>query len=206
MVLSRGQRLRRLREQKGVEGQVAASAIGVSGAMLSQLEHDKKGKNLRHMRTTFERAAAYYEVIPEYLMAETPQEYMVALVHQEAGLAELDTFGKRLSWVVDEMCIRWGEAYSEAAIAERLGTTIGALQEYRKGTAPPGDDSFLRHLSELSGVPVDFFVRGPVVVTDDVAWRRINALVEENGIPLAELEHVIQAWLMARSNTKKPSA
>lgn len=197
-----------LRVARGVEQQVAAREIGVSPPYLSMLENDKKGTNLAHIRGTMERAATYYGVIPEYLLDDTPQEYMVAFI-EKVGKEnpELTTVGKRLSFVLRELALRWGEQYAEERVAEDLGVSIETLRAYQADRIPMADQTVLSHLTDLTGVPLDFFFPSAKPATeDDPAIRRVITMAVESGIPVDELEYVIQAWMIARSNTKKPSA
>jgi transcriptional regulator with XRE-family HTH domain len=203
--LSRGMRLQRLRDEKGVKLRHAAKEIDVSPAYLSLLEHDQKGKDPEHIRGTMERAARYYGVLPAYLLASTPQEYMAECVVQ-VGLnnSDLTTVGKRLRWVLAELNLRWGEEFSESQVAETLGVKIDTLRGYLDDRVPM-NDKVVDQITELTGVPIDFFFPRPKMISeDDPAIRRVITLAVQSGIAVDELEYVIQAWMVARSN-KKPS-
>lgn len=203
MPLTRGQRLRRLREQKGVEQQVAAPAIGISRPYLSLLERDEKGRNVDHLRTTFEKAARYYGVIPEYLLAETPQEYVAAFVRGLGPDVPLAP-GRRLALVLDELQLRWGEEFALARVAEAMGTTVSVLDDFLAGRAQM-TDTVAEQIRVVTGVPVEWVVPRPATgagLAPEI--QRVVQMALDSGVKPAELEMLIQAWLVAR-NTKTPS-
>ncbi|HEY3365081.1 MAG TPA: helix-turn-helix domain-containing protein [Symbiobacteriaceae bacterium] len=203
MGMTRGQRLQALRRQKGVDQQEAAAAIGISGPYLSLLERDMKGKKIGHMRDTFERAATYYGVIPEYLLVETPQEYMRAFVGH-LGSEVPATFGQRLSLVLKELELRWGDPFSEERVARALGTTVETLADYMKNEVQITDQAAER-LSRITGLPVDWLVPPAITAVDKTPEvQRVVEYAIDNGLEAQELKLVIDAWLIAR-NSKKPS-
>lgn len=202
MSLSRGQRLRLLRRMKGVEQQEAAAAIGISGPYLSLLERDMKGRNVDHLRGTLERAAAYYGVMPEYLVVDTPQEYMRAFAQQLRADAPT-TFGQRLNLVLQELRVRWGEAFSQEAVAATLGMTVDQLNDLTddKGQIT---DQLAAKISEVVGVPVPWLI--PMAVTPRDPRPEVQQLVEyamDRGMDPKELQLIIDAWLVTKK--QKPS-
>ncbi|HEY3367169.1 MAG TPA: helix-turn-helix domain-containing protein [Symbiobacteriaceae bacterium] len=214
MSLTRGQRLRRLRTQRGVEIKEAAPAMGITSAYLSLLERDLKGKNLKHVRSTFESAAAYYGVLVEYLLVETPQEYMAALTarHGSQGPA---TLGRRLRFVLDELVLRWGDEFRPDAIVETLGITPNAMAEYLADRTLPADTA-IQQLSAATGAPVDWLIQRadppaeplPALsepqadLMSDVQSVVQNAIA--SGLTASELNLLIQGWVLAKQ-MKKPS-
>jgi transcriptional regulator with XRE-family HTH domain len=201
MPLTRGQRLRRLREQKGVDQAVAAAAIGISRPYLSLLERDEKGRNVDHLRTTLEKAAAYYGVLPDYLLADTPQEYTVAFVKAAEGAF---TSGRRLAMVLEELELRWGEEYSLAQVAETLGTSPGTLEDFLQDRVAL-TQSVAEQISGLTGAPVEWLVpraQGPAERKPEL--ERILKLALDSGVQPGELEQLIKIWLSA-GHTKTPS-
>lgn len=206
MSISRGTRLRLLRVAKGLEQKEAAEGIGISRTYLSMLEGDKKGTNLDHIRSTMERAARFYGCLVEYLLVETPQEYAVAFV-QQRGLEnpKVTSVGRRLRFVLDELQLRWGAEFTEDRVAEFLGIQVETLRGYKDDLIPMNEQAVLERLTALTGVPPDFFFPRQTGREDNPAVRRIIQMATENGIPVEELEHVIRAWIVARTNMTKPS-
>lgn len=203
MPLTRGQRLRRLRAQKGVEQQEAAPAIGISRPYLSLLERDEKGRNVDHLRTTFEKAAGYYGVIPEYLLAETPQEYIQAYA-RSLGSEAPATSGGRLKLVLDELQLRWGEEFATDRVAQAMGTQVDVLGDFLDNRVQI-TDSAAQQFQEVTGAPVDWLVPRQVVGEDrSPEIQRIVQMAMKNGVEPADLEMMIQLWLAAK-NTKTPS-
>lgn len=203
MSLTRGQRLRRLREQKGVEQQVAAPAMGISRPYLSLLERDEKGRNVDHLRTTFEKAARYYGVIPEYLLAETPQEYVEAWVRGLGPSVPLAP-SRRLALVLNELQLRWGDEFALRCVAETMGTSVEVLEDFLAGRVQI-TDTVAEQVRALTGAPVDWLVPRPVTeagLAPEI--QRIVQMAVDSGVKPAELEMLIQAWQVAR-NAKAPS-
>lgn len=196
MSLSRGQRLLRLREQAGVEQKDAAAAIGISRPYLSLLERDLKGRNVDHLRGTFERAASYYGVIPEYLLAETPQEYMKVWLGRVEGPP---TFGQRLSIVLHELQLRWGEGFSQTAVANSIGTTGEALNDYLDDRVQV-TTSVAHQLSVATGAPVEWLVPRPTSKSGrDPGIQRVIEMAVASGMQTGELEALIRVWLAAKN-------
>lgn len=203
MPLTRGQRLLRLREQKGVEQKEAAAAIGISRPYLSLLERDKKGRILDHLRGTFERAADYYGVIPEYLLVDTPQEYIQALV-ERLGPESPQTFGQRLQLVLSELKLRWGDEFAEDRIADALGSTVEILDDYL-GDRVLVPDSVLQQISTITGAAADWLAPKPDECLDTMpAMQRVVEKAVASGLQPAELEALVQVWIAAK-NMQKPS-
>lgn len=203
MPLTRGQRLRRLRDQKGVEQKEAAPAMGISRPYLSLLERDEKGRNIDHLRTTFDKAARYYGVIPQYLLAETPQAYVEAFV-EEVGPAAPHVPGQRLALVLEELQLRWGDEFALPRVAEAMGMSVGALEDFLAGRAQI-TETVAEQFMVVIGVPVEWLVPRPVAeagVAPEV--KRIVEMAMANGVQPSELEMLIQAWLVAKK-TKTPS-
>lgn len=202
MPLSRGQRLRRLRQQKGVEIKEAAPAMGISRPYLSLLERDLKGSRLDHVRATLEKAAAYYGVIPEYLLAETPQEHIAAFVcRNEVDMPH--SFGGRLRLILEELRLRWGEdEYSDDQVAAAIGATTDVLRSYLSDQVQV-TETVAQQLSTLTGAPIDCLLPAPP--TDPAQpYQRVIRIALDNEMPPAELEALIHVWLTAKGN-KKPS-
>lgn len=197
--LSRGQRLRRLREQRNVEQQEAAAAIGVSQPYLSMLEGDKKGRNIDHIRSTLERAAEYYGAIPQYLLVESPQEYARAWVQK---VEVPPTPGQRLNALISEMSLRWGDGYTVPEIAEALGTTEEALRLYLADRVPV-TDSVAEQLGAITGAPVEWIIpRQTGSTSTGPEMLKVVELAVESGLQPSDLEAMIRVWLAAKN---KPS-
>ncbi|HWI53900.1 MAG TPA: helix-turn-helix transcriptional regulator [Symbiobacteriaceae bacterium] len=203
MPLSRGQRLRRLREQRQEEIKQVAPAMGISRGYLSLLERDLKGHHLDHVRGTLERIAAYYGVLPEYFLAETPQEYVSAYVRRLSTVP--DTVGGRLALVLNELELRWGEdEYGPAKVASKLGTTTEMLTDLVSDKIQV-TDTVAQQISTLTGAPVEWLVPRDAPAPDPTApFERAFKLAVESGMQPNELEALIQVWLTAQ-NMKKPS-
>lgn len=203
MPLTRGQRLRRLREQRQLEIKQVAPAMGISRGYLSLLERDLKGQHLDHVRSTLERIAGYYGVLPDYFLAETPQEYIGAFVRHHSTPPH--TVGQRLGLVLDELALRWGEEeYALPQVATKLGTTTEMLAGFVADRVQV-TDTVTQQISSLTGVPVEWLVPRDVPAPDPTApFQRAFKLAVESGMDPNELEALIQVWLTAQ-NMKKPS-
>jgi transcriptional regulator with XRE-family HTH domain len=189
-----------LREQRGVDQREAAAAIGVSQPYLSLLERDQKGHTADHVRGTLERAAAYYGVHPTYLLSELHQEYIKSWV---PTVDAPQTAGRRLDLVIGELRSRFGEDFTESAVAAAIGATTDTLKAYIADSLPI-TDSVAQQLSDLTGAPVAWLVPRPTAVSDrsDVMHRVVERAVA-SGMDPDELEALIDVWLSARY--KKPS-
>lgn len=203
--ISRGTRLRLLRDAKGIDQKDAAAAIGISRAYLSMLEGDKKGSRLQHIRSTMERAASFYGVLPEYLLAETAQEYARVFVSQACDHPGLTTVGKRLSFVLDELQLRWGHEFSDERVSDDLGVDVQTLKDYKADGIPIDNQIVLARLSEVTGVPLEFWYPRQASRDEDPAIRRIIQRASEHGIPPEELESLVNAWIVARGSIKRPA-
>lgn len=206
MALSRGQRLLRLREQKGADQKDVAAAIGISRPYVSRLERDAKGRNLDHMRSTLERAAGYFGVLPEYLLVEEPQPYIEAWV--EHGLTEVPTsVGSRLRRVLDELQLRWGDEFGVDWLAAGLGTTPDVIRSFLSDELVV-TASVAKQIAVLTGAPVTWLLDGPSSgLTDHVAssgFERVLSKALANGMQPSDLELLIDAWVVGR-NAKRPS-
>jgi transcriptional regulator with XRE-family HTH domain len=199
MTLSRGQRLRRIREQQGTEQQSVAAAIHKSKGWLSTLENDKGGKNADHLRSTLEALARHYGVLPEYFLVETPQAYMAAFVKANAGeIARRAAPADRLRYLLDELHRRWGEEFSTPVVAERLGVVPATLAEMLEGRLPATDLAVLEPLMALIGVSAETLNQPVGKAPEDPA---VEALIREalaSGIPVSALDLMIKAWLQGR--------
>lgn len=198
--MSRGQRLRRLREQRGIEQREAATAIGVSQPYLSLLERDRKGRHVAHVRGTLERAASFYGVALAYLLCDEPQEYVRAWVDQ---VDAPPSAGQRLRVVLDELQLRWGSGFTEAEIAGAIGTTLDVLRDYLADRVPV-TDTVAAQLSGLTGAPAEWLVPRPTCSPG--ADHAVKIVVERaiaSGMDPKELQALIDIWL-AGKNAKKP--
>ncbi|HEY3366441.1 MAG TPA: helix-turn-helix transcriptional regulator [Symbiobacteriaceae bacterium] len=201
MPLTRGQRLRRLREQRRIEIKEAAPAIGISRGYLSLLELGEKGKNLDHVRANLERAAAYYGVLPDYLLAETSQEYLRAYI-EHLGVACPATFGGRFGLILKELQLRWGEEHTEDQLAVALGCGVEVIRDYLTGRAEP-TDSAVQQISAITGAPTDWLL--PHSTSPSKAGEEIQRIVEKamaSGIEPRELDMLLEAWLLTRKMNK----
>lgn len=207
MALSLGQRLTRVRKQKGVQQNEAADQGGITRGRLSQLENDyERGPDINQIRSTLARLAAYYDVMVEYFLAGTPQEYMQAFVAKHGHRPDLTTAGRRLQFVLGELQLRWGEEFSEERIASELGMETDALRGYLQERAIMSDEPFIERLAELTGAPMDFLVPRLLDGAEgEAGLRRVINMAAANGITAEELELLIQGYLTARSIRKKPS-
>lgn len=205
MALTRGERLRKLREDRDVEQKEAAVAIGISRGWLSLLERDQKGKNLDHTKATLERIAAYYGVMPEYLIAETPQEYALAVAQANRSNPDLTTVGRRLRFVVEDLHRRWGDEFSPGQIADRAGIPPARLAEYMDDRTPLIEKRDVSGLLEVTGIPYEFLWPTSADPTDEDEefWRVIRS-AQRLGITAAEFEYFVQMWSVARAKTDKP--
>ncbi|MGE5531969.1 MAG: helix-turn-helix domain-containing protein [Bacteroidota bacterium] len=203
MSLTRGQRLRRLREQKGVEQREAAAAMGISRSYLSLLERDEKGRNVDHLRTTFEKAAAYYGVFPEYLLAETPQEYIAAFV-RSVGSGGSYSSGRRLAMVLEELELRWGEEFALPRVADAMGASAATLEDFLLDRVKM-TRSVAEQVSGLTGAPADWLMaRPPSILDREPELQRLLKMALDSGVQPGELEQLIKIWLSSR-DTKTPS-
>lgn len=202
MPLTRGQRLRRLREQKGVEIKEAAPIIGISRPYLSLLERDQKGRNVDHLRTTLEKIAKYYGVIPAYLLVDTPQEYICALT-EHLGADSSSSFGERLHLVIHELKLRWGDEYTPKWLADAMGTTVAAMEQCLANSIPVTQTT-ARQIAAITGAPAEWLVGRS---EEDESIRRTQHLIQmaiDSGIPHQDLAMLIEVWKATR-NVKKPS-
>lgn len=200
MPLTRGQRLRRLRDQKDVDLREAGRSIGVSAPYLSLLERDRKGKHLDHVRGTLERAASYYEVLVEYLLVDDPRDYTRAWVDKVDEPAGVDG---RLRLLLTELQRRWGDDFSIESVAESLGTTVDNLDGYFAGQLEI-TPTIADQLSKVTGAPAEWLVPRPTAANErSPAIQRVVDMAIANGLEPDELEGLIQVWLSARS--RKPS-
>jgi transcriptional regulator with XRE-family HTH domain len=205
MPLSRGERLRRLREQRGVEQKEVAAGVGLSAPYLSMIERDQKGRNLEQVRPTLRKLAGYYNVMPEYLEAQVPQEYMAAFIRAQTDDLDLYSVGRRLEFVLDELQLRWGDEYTLDRVAETLGTSVKTMRAYMAGQILLGDDIVLQRLTAMTGVASRFFVPDAVHRVDgDPELRRVFELAVAQGISAEDLELMIHGWLAARHKTGRP--
>jgi transcriptional regulator with XRE-family HTH domain len=196
MPLTRGQRLVRLRRQKGVEQRAAADSIGVGAPYLSLLENDKKGRSVDRVRPVLGKAAEYYGVMAEYLLAESPQQYIAAFVRELETLPP--TFGGRLAIVLEELQLRWGEEFGLDRVAMRMGTTADVLNGYMSDTVSV-TDSAAEQLSAVTGAPLKWLVPRQGSPPDPAApFQHAVRLAVENGMQPNELETLIQVWLAAQ--------
>lgn len=182
---------------------MAAPGIGISRPYLSLLERDEKGRNVDHLRTTFEKAAGYYGVLPEYLLVETPQEYIFAYVRRLGEGAPAST-GRRLGLVLDELQLRWGEEFTVSAVVEALGTSVDVLADFLADRVQI-TESVARQLEAVTGAPVDWLVPRPGAAMDQAPeLQRLLKMALDGGVQPHELEGIIQVWLQARK-MKAPS-
>lgn len=180
-----------------------APAMGISRGYLSLLERDLKGHHLDHVRSTLARIAAYYGVLPDFFLAETPQEYIRALVRHQT--TPPFTVGQRLGLILNELALRWGdEEYGLTQIAAKLGTTTEMLAGLVADRVQV-TDTVAQQISSLTGAPVEWLVPRDVPAPDPTApFHRAFKLAVESGMEPHELEALIQVWLTAQ-NMKKPS-
>lgn len=182
---------------------MAAPAIGISRPYLSLLERDEKGRNVDHLRTTLEKAAGYYGVLPEYLLVETPQEYIDAFVRRLGDGVPTST-GERLRLILDELQLRWGEEFTVVAVAETLGTSVDVLADFVADRVQI-TESVARQMQAVTGAPIDWLVPRPGVAVDrSPELQRIVQMAMDNGVDPADLEMMIKLWL-ARHEKKAPS-
>lgn len=203
MPLSRGQRLLRLREQKGVDQKDVAAAIGVSRPYISHLERDAKGRNLDHIRMTLERAAQYFGVVPEYLLVDTPQEYIRAWATKSMVVPE-SSIVQRLRMVLDELRLRWDDEFNEQWLSDSLGSSLDLICGYLTDevTVAP---SVVEQISVLTGAPVAWLIGRDSERTPDpsLAFERVFSKAVASGMTPDDLEILIDAWSAGR-NAKRP--
>lgn len=208
MALTRGARLRLLRTQAGQSVRGAAAAIGIAHPYLSLLEQDKKGSNVDHIRGTMERLAKHYGVRPEYLLAETPQAYIAALVNSlDLENPDLATPGKRLRLVLTELN-RWDGSSTAESLADGLGISVEMLMAYLHDAAPLSKET-AEHLSALTGAPVALLAPHLTTTPEEAASsavKRVINLALESGISAKELEKVIGEWKKSvKQKEERPS-
>lgn len=187
------EKVRRLRVARGW---TQAELARYSGLGASTLAHIERGSRLRVQPQTMRALAAAFGVPDSYFLSDDPREYVrVRLATLEAAeKARLQGLPgrERLAWLLTDLEVAWGEAFSPAALAQRMELAADALSNALAGRFPISA-YMLEKVSLFTGAPVSFFTSSGL--TDDGddlrRYREAIELAERMGLaPEALLEQV----------------
>lgn len=124
-----GERMRRLRQERGVALKDMAAAIGVSSAYLSALEHGKRGRPGWHL---VQRILSYFNVIWD------DAEEIAGLARLSHPRAIIDTAGLRPRATEFANRLAHDITHLDEAEIEQLHQALDQATRRRKRLLPPG--------------------------------------------------------------------
>lgn len=160
-----GERLAHLRAARSLSLKELASRCSIPYADLLRVEHGGGQPE----PAAASRICRFFHTTEEYLtMGEEPApasiralyfRYYSDLSEAQRTAMKYAPIQKRVEAVVEFLEQRFPTALSRSHVAPRLGYTAEALGDVLRGSAPL-QSQVLRLLSSLSGLNIDFFVRG----------------------------------------------
>lgn len=189
--LTLAEKLKRLRGD--VSQKEAAKRIGISAAALCRLERGQRGHGRQPNHWTLLKVAETYGVPVEYLESDL-RTYMRLFARRVLLDPALDTPGKRLNRVMQELETRFGVTVSDLAGA--LGIVQTDLDNYRQDRFIGWPRPVFERLEELIGVSGDVIAFGSLDKSPDLTeYQTIVALAASHGLPPGELERLVRTWI-----------
>jgi transcriptional regulator with XRE-family HTH domain len=170
-VVLHGDRIAWARTHQGISLKELHQRTGLSARYLAKLERENANPTAVQLR----RLAEGLKVPVQFLLGEDvalavqpvhPEEvsasfrvYLEQMPAEQQQLVATKTLEDRFGLVVNFLCEHYPAAYTPAVIALRIAVSLPVLQEIIDHQCALTLDPLLR-LSQLSGIPLDFFATG----------------------------------------------